>query len=144
MILGGLTPDLGIATRAKATSQLTANVEFDIGVAHQERLCIGVDRDEFDALQASIDHSVDSVDAAAANSDHLDYCKVVLRCSDTNVPVSLEDAHGNASVILYILYIFLVVVTRQAEKCIQIWRTFFKTLPIVNKVRGCRWGRIFS
>jgi hypothetical protein len=79
MILGGLTTHLGIRTRAQASGDLTADIELHIGVAHQERLGIGVDGDELDALQAGVDHAVHRVAAGAADADHLDDRKVVLR-----------------------------------------------------------------
>ena len=77
--LGRLAPDLGVAAGAEPACQLTADVELDVGVAHQQRLGVGVDRDELDALQAGVDHAVDGVDAAAADADDLDHRQVVLR-----------------------------------------------------------------
>src|SRR5690606_17658373 len=78
MILGGATADLGIGAGAEAARQLASDVELHVGVAHEERLRIGVDRDELDAAQAELDHAVDRVDPAAANSDDLDHGQVVL------------------------------------------------------------------
>src|SRR5690606_33831610 len=78
VIFGGLTTDLGIAARAEAAGELASDVELDVGVAHQERLRVGVDGDELDALEACVDHAVDRVDAAAAYPDDLDDRKVVL------------------------------------------------------------------
>ena len=42
----------------------------DVGRALLERLKVGVDRDELDALGPDLDHAVDRVDAGAADADH--------------------------------------------------------------------------
>jgi hypothetical protein len=47
---------------------------------HQQRLRVGVDGDELNALQTVLDHPVDGVHAAPADADDLDECQVVLRC----------------------------------------------------------------
>ncbi len=73
-------PDLGVGAGAEPTGELTADVELDVGVAHEERLGVGVDRDELDALEADLDHPVDGVDTAAADADDLDDGEVVLGC----------------------------------------------------------------
>ena len=80
MVLGGLPADLGVGAGAEAAGELAADVELDVGVAHQQRLGVGVDRDELDALEADLDHPVDGVDAASADADDLDDGQVVLRC----------------------------------------------------------------
>ena len=71
--------DLGVAAGAEAPGELTADVELDVGVAHQQRLRVGVHRDELDALEAGVDHAVDGVHAATADADDLDDGQVVLR-----------------------------------------------------------------
>ena len=80
VVLGGLRADVGVGAGAETTGQLAADVELDVGVAHQQRLRVGVDRDELDALETDLDHAVDGVDAAAADADDLDDGEVVLRC----------------------------------------------------------------
>ena len=67
--LGGRAPDLGIAAGAEPAGEVATDVELDVGVAHQQRLGVGVDGDELDALQPGVDHPVDGVDAAAADAD---------------------------------------------------------------------------
>ena len=37
--------------RAEPTGELPADVELDVGVAHEQRLGVGVDRDELAALE---------------------------------------------------------------------------------------------
>ena len=60
----------------EALGELVADVELDVGVAHRERLGIGVRRDELDAAQSGVDHPVDGVRSAAADSDDLDDCQI--------------------------------------------------------------------
>ncbi len=80
MVLGGLAADLGVGAGAEAAGELAADVELHVGVAHEQRLRVGVDGDELDALEADFDHAVDGVDAAAADADDLDDGQIVLRC----------------------------------------------------------------
>ena len=80
VVLGGALADLGVGAGAEPAGELTADVELDVGVAHQQRLRVGVDRDELDALEADLDHPVDGVDTAAADADDLDDGEVVLGC----------------------------------------------------------------
>ena len=86
VVLGGLLADLGVGAGAEAAGELAADVELDVGVAHQQRLRVGVDGDELDALEADLDHPVDGVDAAAADADDLDDGQVVLRCCHERGP----------------------------------------------------------
>ena len=79
VLLGGLAADLGVGAGAEPTRELAAEVELHVGVAHEQRLRVGVDRDELDALQAGVDHAVDGVAAAPADADDLDHGEVVLR-----------------------------------------------------------------
>ena len=78
VILGRLAPDLRVGSGTEAAGELTPDVELDVGVAHQQRLRVGVHRDELDALEAGVDHAVDRVAAAAPDSDDLDHGEVVL------------------------------------------------------------------
>ena len=78
VLLGRLAADLGVAAGAQATGQLAADVELHVGVAHQQRLGVGVDGDELDALEPGVDHAVHGVHAAAADADDLDDRQVVL------------------------------------------------------------------
>ena len=80
VVLGGALADLRVGSGAEAPGELAADVELDVGVAHQQRLGVGVDRDELDALEADLDHPVDGVDTAAADADDLDDGEVVLGC----------------------------------------------------------------
>jgi len=65
--------DHRIGTSAETAGRLRADVDFDVGIAHQQRLGVRVDRDELDAGQSCIDHAVDRVRAAAADSDDFDH-----------------------------------------------------------------------
>ncbi len=79
MIFGSLATDLRVGARAESSGELPADVELDVGVAHQQGLGVGIDRDELDTLEPNLDHAVDGVDAATANPDDLDHRQVVLR-----------------------------------------------------------------
>ncbi len=70
-LVGGAVAHLGVGARTEAARELAAELELDVGVAHGERLRVGVDRDELDALEAGVDHAVHRVGAAAAHSDDL-------------------------------------------------------------------------
>ena len=78
VVLRGAATHLGVGAGAEAAGELATDVELDVGVAHQQRLRVGVDRDELDAAQAEVDHAVDGVDAATADADDLDHGEVVL------------------------------------------------------------------
>ena len=67
-----------------------ADVELDVGVAHLQRLGVGVRRDELDAAQAGVDHAVDGVGAAAADADDLDHCEVAAAASIMRFRPTLE------------------------------------------------------
>ena len=78
VILRRLTTDLGVGAGTETARQLTAHVELDVGVTHEQGLGVGVDRDELHTLEADLDHPVDGVDATAADTDDLDDGQVVL------------------------------------------------------------------
>src|SRR5699024_1315626 len=58
---------------------LATDVELDVGIAHQQCLGVGVDRDELDALEALLDHPVDGVDAATTDTHDFDDGQIVVR-----------------------------------------------------------------
>ena len=66
-------PTSGFAPAPSPRVELRADVELQVGVAHEQRLRIGVDRDELDALEPSVDHAVDRVRSAAADADDFDH-----------------------------------------------------------------------
>ena len=88
VVLGRLGADLGVGAGAESAGELAADVELDVGVAHEQRLGIGVDRDELDTLESDLDHPVDGVDATATDTDDLDDGQVVLRCCHDGVPLA--------------------------------------------------------
>jgi hypothetical protein len=81
VVLGGLLAHLGVGPGAQTARQFAADVQLDVGVAHQQRLRVGVDRDELDTLESDLDHPVDRVDAAAADAHDFDDGEVVLGCT---------------------------------------------------------------
>ena len=67
---------------------------------HEERLGIGVDRDELDACEAGVDHPRHRVRAAAADSDDLDHGEVIARLtlhSQAPRPQALLDGAGSVA-----------------------------------------------
>ena len=72
MIFGRPSPDIGIGAGAQSPGELTADIELDVGIAHEQRLRVSVDRDELDTPESLFDHAIDGVDAATADSDDLD------------------------------------------------------------------------
>ena len=92
-------PTSGLAPGAEALGQLVADVELDVGVAHLQRLRVGVRGDELDAAQAGVDHAVDRIGAAAADADDLDDREVAAAAfhvvpSDLQVRVERFAARG--------------------------------------------------
>ena len=82
VLFGGLATDLGIRARAETARELATDVELHVGVGEQQRLRVGVHRDELDTLEAGVDHAVHRVAATAADADDLDDCEVVLRTAE--------------------------------------------------------------
>ena len=72
----GAVTDVRIRAGAEPLGQLVADVQLDVGVAHRERLRVGVAGDELDASQSGVDHPVDGVGAATADADDLDDCQI--------------------------------------------------------------------
>ena len=76
VLLGRLATDLGVAPGPEPPGELATDVELQVGVAHEQRLGVGVHGDELDALQTGLDHAVHRVDAAAADAHDLDDSEV--------------------------------------------------------------------
>jgi hypothetical protein len=76
-LLRGGEADGGVRAGSEAARRLRADVDLHIGVAHHQRLRVGVHGHELDAAEAGVDHAVDGVRAAAAHADDLDDGEVV-------------------------------------------------------------------
>jgi hypothetical protein len=100
VVHGGLRADVRVRAGAEPSGQFPADVELDIGVAHQQGLRVGIDRDELDALEPLFDHAIDGVNAAPADSDDLDDRQIVLRCchEEGTFPLALLPAHPDLKV----------------------------------------------
>ncbi len=72
---------VAINTDAQALLMSDADVKLDIGVAHKKGLRVCVNCDKFNATKTSIDHAIDSVNAASANANHLYNGEIVLWCT---------------------------------------------------------------
>src|SRR5699024_1196047 len=77
-VLGGPAADLGVGAGAQPAGGVAADVEPDIGVAHQQCLRVGVDGDELHAFEALLDHPVDGVDTTATDTNDFDDGQVVV------------------------------------------------------------------
>ena len=78
VVLCGLAADRRVGSRPQTSGQVPPDVELDVSVGHEQRLGVGVHGDELHATQIGLDHAVDGVNAASANTDDLDLCLVVL------------------------------------------------------------------
>jgi hypothetical protein len=80
VVFRGATADFGVGASTETTGQLPSNVEFDVGVAEEKCLCIGVYRDVFDTLDLGVNHSIDSIDTTATYADNLNDGEVIVAC----------------------------------------------------------------
>ena len=71
VLLNRLAPDFGARAGAEAASELLADLDLDVRLVVQERLGIGVDRDELHPGQTLGHHAVERIPAAPADADHL-------------------------------------------------------------------------
>jgi len=67
-----LTAHLGVGARAQALGDVAADLQRGAHLGVLERLRVGVDADEIDALETGLHHVRDRVAAAAAHAQHLD------------------------------------------------------------------------
>src|SRR5207248_3866474 len=68
-----LAADVGVRARAEAFGQLASDVQRHVRRRLLQRLQVRVDGEELDALDLSLDHAVDGVDAGAADADYADH-----------------------------------------------------------------------
>ena len=90
--IGGLAAELGVGARAEAAGGRAADVHLGPGAGVLERLEVGVDGDELDALDAGLDHAVDGVDAGAADAHHAQHRLVHVRLAGHGPELRLR--HG--------------------------------------------------
>ena len=76
--LRGTAAHIRNRARAKTLSQFFTDLNGGAGLAHGQRLTIGIDGDKFHTLQARVHHAVDCVIACAAAADYLDRSKALL------------------------------------------------------------------
>ena len=88
-LVGRAVPGVRIRAGSEPARELRADLQLDVGVAHLQRLRIGVDRDELDALQAGVDHPVDGVRAASTHADDLDHGEVAARVHRSQFSLAL-------------------------------------------------------
>ena len=73
---GGLA-NLRVSARAETAGGFAADIELGVSIRENQRLGVGVNRDELNALQTFFDHAVHGVNAAAADTDDLDFREVI-------------------------------------------------------------------
>ena len=78
VILGRLAALVRIRAGPKTAGEIAADVQLDVGIAHQQRLSVSVHCNELDPAKPGFDHPVDGIDAAAADAHDLDDRQVVL------------------------------------------------------------------
>ena len=78
ILLSSLLAHVRVRARAQTLGQLFADLDLVGRLAERQRLAVGIDGNEFHALQAGIHHAVDRIGARAAHADDLDCCKVVV------------------------------------------------------------------
>ena len=71
-LLGRGAADLGLRAGAEPLGDREAHLDDALGLATGQRLGVGVGDDEFDALEAGLDHVVDGIAARAADPEHGD------------------------------------------------------------------------
>ena len=83
-----------LMTDADVKLQIGTDRHLHVGIAHQQRLRVRVDRDELAARQAGVDHPVDGVRAASADAHDLDQGQVISALIAHAQPVSTSSFSG--------------------------------------------------
>src|SRR5439155_16150819 len=71
VVLGGLATNTGIGAGPETLRDLVTDANFVRRVREEQRLSVGVHRDELDTHQLRSDHAFDGVRSAAADTDDL-------------------------------------------------------------------------
>ncbi|OIQ74294.1 hypothetical protein GALL_440600 [mine drainage metagenome] len=72
MIFCGLAANLRVCSSTQAARQLTTDIKFHVGIAHEQRLRIGIDGNELNAFESNFNHPINRIDSAAADTDDFD------------------------------------------------------------------------
>ena len=75
-LFGGFAPNLRIAAGAKPARQLVANADARLRLGQHQGLVIGVYRNKLNAAQTFVDHAIDGISTAAANTNDFDLREV--------------------------------------------------------------------
>src|SRR5699024_5950477 len=78
VVLGGALTDLGGGSVAHPPRRFTPHIQFDIGIAHQQCLRIGIDGNELHALKPDFDRPVDGVHTPTTDPDNFNDGEIVL------------------------------------------------------------------
>ncbi len=74
MVFCGLLANFRVGASAKTTGEFASDVKLDVGIRHQKRQGVSVDRNELNTLEPHLDHSVDGVYTTTTDAHHLDHC----------------------------------------------------------------------
>ena len=80
MRIRSFAPDLWVGAGAEPARRVSSDVEFEVGIGHEQRLRVGVDRDELNTTDTGIDHAVHGVDSTTADTDDLDHSEIAVCC----------------------------------------------------------------
>ena len=72
MCFGCFATNFGVTACTETAREFATDVDFVTRITHDERLCVGIDRNKVDAAQTSVDHAVDGVDATTTDTHHFD------------------------------------------------------------------------
>ena len=72
MRFGCFATNFGVTARTETAREFATDVDFVTRITHDERLSVGIDCNEVDAAQTSVDHAVDGVDATTTDTHHFD------------------------------------------------------------------------
>ena len=59
-----------VAPGAETSGQFATDVNLGLRIAHQQSLSIGVNRYELDTAQSGVDHAINGITTATADTDH--------------------------------------------------------------------------
>src|SRR5208337_3521027 len=96
----GFAADLGIGAGAQSVGQLHSELNLGGGTRHPQRLQVSVGHNEFDVFHTRINHAIDRIVAAPADTDNLD-ASVVARFlveADTESVVFIHNSPRKSAV----------------------------------------------
>jgi hypothetical protein len=78
MVLGCLSTNFWVRSGTETFSELTADIEFDVRIGHEEILGVSINSDELNTFESGINHAIDGLATASAYANNFDDGEVVL------------------------------------------------------------------